>query len=545
MSVRGTPHATPRVPRAPPSLARFAAPRWSAPAWGAIGVTALFVALSCWWLSQDRAMPYSDAASHLLTALRFHDRMAQGDLLVPFTYELIYTPLTQFVGALGIFVGGRTVAAPVIAENLVYVPLLALACYRVGRRAFGPAAGFLAVVFALGSPLIAEQFHVLMLDAPLAALVATSVWLILESDRFERRNVALLAGVAAGFGMLAKQSFPLYLVGLVPVVLLRGEGWRNWRGLAVFLLAALAVCAPWYAYHASHLDTYLGAAGTAASVPPLAKPPLLSSDNLLWYFWALANGLLFVPLLAFAAVGLGVSGADAVRRPSQPGVVPELVAGLVGAWAAITALPHHDVRYTLPLIVFLAVLGTGWVVRLARVPRAVATAALAAAVCAATLGATFGVGPPSSAVLPSNRAAPDGEGVPPLETLTVYSNHDFMVSGPRNGGDLLALLKDLRREGVRQIVWQSAAAPPSYVDFNNHGLITFAKMARLRVPFGILDLTKIDRRSAVLIAGRTFDGSPPCVRLRGGTNLWIRLGNPSARGVRDFCPRFDPPLYGP
>jgi hypothetical protein len=39
----------------------------------------------------------------------------------------------------------------------VFVPLLALACYRVGRRTQSPpapAAGLLAVVFALGTPLL-------------------------------------------------------------------------------------------------------------------------------------------------------------------------------------------------------------------------------------------------------------------------------------------------------------------------------------------------------------------------------------------------------
>lgn len=47
----------------------------------------------------------------------------------------------------------------------MFVPLLALGCYHVGRLAFGRTAGALAVVFALGSPLLIEQFHVLMLEA--------------------------------------------------------------------------------------------------------------------------------------------------------------------------------------------------------------------------------------------------------------------------------------------------------------------------------------------------------------------------------------------
>ena len=85
-----------------------------------------------------------------------------------------------------------------LAQNLVFVPLLALACYRVGRMVAGPRAGLLAVVFALGTPLIAEQFHVFMLDAPQATLVAVAVWLILASDRFARSGSPRWRGWPSG-----------------------------------------------------------------------------------------------------------------------------------------------------------------------------------------------------------------------------------------------------------------------------------------------------------------------------------------------------------
>ena len=83
--------------------------------------------------------------------------------------------MVLIVGALASFVGGVNVASPIIAENLVFVPLLALACYQTGRLLFGPLAGMLAVVFVLGSPLVVSLFHVFMLDAPLTALVARLV----------------------------------------------------------------------------------------------------------------------------------------------------------------------------------------------------------------------------------------------------------------------------------------------------------------------------------------------------------------------------------
>jgi 4-amino-4-deoxy-L-arabinose transferase-like glycosyltransferase len=510
---------------------------WSAAAWAAIGATVAFVALTCWWLTQDHAMPYGDAAEHLLTAFVFHEDLSSGDLLGPLRYESVYSPLTPFVGSLGIFLGGRTVAAPVLAENLVFVPLLALGCYHVGRLAFGRTAGALAVVFALGSPLLIEQFHVLMLDAPEAALVATCVWLVLASDRFRRVDLAAAAGAAAGFGLIGKQSFALYVAGFVALVLLRGGGWRNWRGLAAFLVVAFAIAAPWYLVHLTEAGTFTGAAGGGPTVPPLAKPPLASLDNLLWYFWATANGLLFAPLLTFAVVGAGVAAVAVARRRDPSDLVPELIGGLVFAWLALTVLPHHDLRYTMPLIVYVAALATGWIPRLARTPRTVAIGLLAAAVAAATLGATFGVGHHSDVPLPGNRFAPRGEGVPATGTLTVYAAHDLLVSGPRDGGDFLGLLKTLRRSGVRQILWSDAEAPLWETDYNANGLLTFARMARLPVPSGgSFEPSQLEAHQALMLRRRALPGAgPPCARLPNGDGVWVSIGAPTSASALSWC----------
>src|SRR5262245_39180204 len=105
---------------------RAAISRLSPFAWGAIAVTAAFIGLTCWWLTQDRSVPVFDAGYHLETAIHYHSMLRSGDLLGPFTNVLQYPPLAFLVGALAMFVGGVNVSSPVIAENLVFVSLLTL-----------------------------------------------------------------------------------------------------------------------------------------------------------------------------------------------------------------------------------------------------------------------------------------------------------------------------------------------------------------------------------------------------------------------------------
>ena len=70
-----------------------------APEWTAIAVTAGFIVLTCWWLSQDRSIPIFDAGDHLEVALRFHAMLSSGDLLGPLRFTWQYPPLGELLGA--------------------------------------------------------------------------------------------------------------------------------------------------------------------------------------------------------------------------------------------------------------------------------------------------------------------------------------------------------------------------------------------------------------------------------------------------------------
>jgi hypothetical protein len=522
-------------------------PKWPAPAWGAIAVTALFVAITCWWLTQDRSIPIFDAGGHLSLAIYVHQALSAGLVLQAVTLMAPYPPFAYLVGQLGILFGGVGIAPLIIAENLVFVPLLALGCYQVGRLAFGPLAGLLAVVFALSSPLITAQFHVFMIDAPETAMVAVSVWLIIATEGFSRLWICAVAGLAVGLGMLTKEPFGIFVVGIVAVTAVRG-GWRSWRGVAIFAVIALAIALPWYIHEYAQIRT-IGTEATSSSAvaggveganePRGIAPPRLSPANLEWYLWNFVNAQLYLPLFIFAAVGwLWTMVAFARRRPISP-LTLELAVGAFAAWALLTETYIHDTRYSMPLTVYLAVFGAGWIVRLPHRGQIAATAALVLVAIANTLGASFGTGRPLQVSLPgSYTAALNKPG-----HLTLYSNQGYLVSGPHRDGDLLAMLKALRRHGVRGIIWsRSQAYAP---DFSFGGVAALAQFADLKPLLTIGREVELGPGNAVLDhSARAPGGGPPCVLLDDGTGIWVRLGNPNAPGARNYCPLPKPHFYG-
>jgi hypothetical protein len=533
---------TPASASPPKSIAqRVGVSSWTGYAWGAIAVTSCFVALTCWWLTQDRSIPIYDAGAHLETAFQYRAMLEAGNFLGLFNYESVYPPLVHIIGGLAGVIGGVNVAAPIVAENLIFVPLLAFGCYRTGRLLFGSAAGLLAVACVLGAPLLIEQFHVFMLDAPMTALIAVTIWLVLASEDFSRFNFAAAAGFAAGFGMLTKVQFAVYVAGFVCFVLLHG-GWRNWRGVLVFLGIGFVIAAPWYIIHLSEFSRIFEIAGTSpgADVPPGNAPPTLTVTNFLWYFWSVMNSQLLVPLFLLAIGGSLWMFATLVRNREGQGARLELLVGAFLTWLTITITPHHDIRYGMPLLAYTAVIATGWIVCLPRYARLAATTVLIVGVMANTLGVTVGVGREASLALASS--PPSTQQIP--DQMIFYARKGFLAAGPIRDGDMQGLFEVMRRNGVRTVAWslEQSRLP----DFSFEGLIPLAQIAGLSPAL----TSTVEFSPSPLVATLIHEpiGSqiklPPCRRLVDGTGVWVVRYDSNARKLALYCPGRNPQYYG-
>jgi 4-amino-4-deoxy-L-arabinose transferase-like glycosyltransferase len=482
-------------------------------AWGAIAVTTLFIGVTCWWLSQDRSIPTFDAGLHLSLALSVQRELSSGHLLEALTLAKPYPPFAYLIGALGISIGGAGVTTLIVTENLVFVPLLAFGCYQIGRRAFGPWAGFLAVVFALGSPLAIAQSHVFMIDLPETAMVAVSVWLIIATNSFSRVGMSALAGVAVGCGMLTKETFVFFVAGVVCVALARG-GWRQWRSLAVFAMAVLVVALPWYVKEYATVHA-AGSTAVAAANHPYTQdiaPARYSLDNFEWYFWNFINFQLYLPLFVFTVAGWLWMVVRLARRQRAGDLAPELMIGALVAWLAITETFVHDTRYSEPMLVYLAVIGTGWIVQVGRNVRVAAIAVLAVLAIANTLGTSFGVGKLIVAVLPGGHVLT----LQHRDQLAIYADSGLLVGGPKRGEDVLTTLQALRRHGVRRIVlYRSALFEP---EFSVAGLTALAQIAGLGTLVEAIAPNKLTMHDAVFAHGPVESGdAPPCLVLNDGT----------------------------
>jgi len=504
--------------RSAPSLAP-----WLAPA-GAALLALLIIAATARWIAADSQVPDFDSAKHLLTAWSYSDRLGDWDLGTPFSGYTQYPPLVHLVGAAGTLVASKNVGPPILAVAIIFAPLLALGLYRGGRLLGNSWTGLLAVVFAVGTPMVVTEFRAYMLEIPATALLAVAVWLLIQSRRFEALVPALLAGVAVGLGMLTKQSFAFFLAGFVAVLFLRG-GWRNWRGVAAFAAAALIIGLPWYVVHWDDLRT----TGEWA-LGQNSEGPIWGAKNLSYYGWSFVNREFMLPLLVLFAAGAVASVVRFVRRPAPDDHTPELLAGLVVGWAALTFyLKLKSPYYALPLTVFFALLSTVWLADVR--PAVLRTVGVGLGLVAAlnfTVAALHVGNPPGWRIaLPGAADTPGAQGA---RYVTVLSPEAWPASlDAGDHGDIVDLVRALKARGVRQVEFDNST---DVAYWNSTGLTALATVAG--VPRPPVYNPEALQAPADAFVWRAAPGPGACKALGDGTSVYASLGPPSTG--RRICP---------
>jgi 4-amino-4-deoxy-L-arabinose transferase-like glycosyltransferase len=474
---------------------------------------AVFVLVSFWWLTQDNRVPDFDSGIHLIYGIVYQSEMASGHLTFPFTDYNSYPPLVHLLGSLTIYLIGIHPMAMILASNVVFVPMLAFGCYGVGKFVAGPRAGLLAGLFALGTPMFVSMMHQFDLDPPEAAMVAVSVWAILESRRFERFGVSVLAGALCGLALLTKETAVVFLVGVLAVALLRG-GWRHWRGLLGFVFGLENVAGPWYVYHATQL---LGTFTTIGNLAPnsLQAPPRWSARNAGWYVWNLFNEQTLTIFALLFLIGVAIAVWRCVRHRITPeNVYPELLGGGLVSYLGMTYLTHKDPRYTLPALVYVAVLATSWIVTIQpRRMRLILSGTVIALSAVYFAGMSFGIGGAVRIPLAGAQNTMIYQ-----NQLTLYETTGWLRGGPQHDGAVLTLLRGLRPYGIHAIGIDPGS---SELDFNANGINPLAAS----VGIGTLPTPTSRPDGALLFLHAPKPSDPrPCQRLNDGLGIYVVKG---------------------
>lgn len=244
-----------------------------------------------------------------------------------------------------------------IMGNSVFMVILILSVYGIGKKAHSRRAGLLAAFLVSTTPILFNLSRLPYPDYALTAMVACAINWLLRVDGFRHRGYSLLFGLSLGLGMLTKQPFIIFVGPPIAYVFLKSGAVRGIRtrltaqrnpdaplaylrgSPLVAVLVALAITLVWYIPNKEYVTRfYLG-------------------HKLVLCYWVLLSATFYIlsrrpsPVTNFlSAVALGITIASVWYLPNILSFRRVLVAGYSGITISeepVTFLePRAYIRYS-------------------------------------------------------------------------------------------------------------------------------------------------------------------------------------------------------
>jgi len=326
------------------------------------------------WTLRDRTPPPWDPSDHLRYAYDYYRLLAHADFSgfarEFFSTRHYYAPFVHLISA-GVFLVLGASRLTGIGVNLLSLAALLWAVAWMSRHVYAKAPVAVegsdarvqpTVLLSVMPALIAACYHFsawlmhdAFLDFPLTAAVTVSFALLIRADDFRVRRDALAFAVAAGIGMLVKQTFAFFLVLPFLYVVIRVLWTRDRRAILNLALAGVVlilVASIWYGPHLQDVIAIYRENRQAAVNENEA--PLFSFDSNFFYVHALISMQMQLPLAVIFGVGLVYS---LVRCRKQSLI---LYLWILSGVACFALVANKDVRYTAPVLPAAALISVCW-----------------------------------------------------------------------------------------------------------------------------------------------------------------------------------------
>jgi len=321
------------------------------------------VAINYAWRSIELRPPHWDMGRHLYNSVIYLNHFNGGDLSHLLTDYKYYPPLIYWVAIPYYIVFGLSIKTAILS-NSFFVLVLGFSMYALGSRLWGRRAGLLSAIFILCSPMLITQFKEFQLDAPATAMIALCMYLIIRTNEFKNRGWSLAFGVVLGLTMLTKWTLGFVLI--LPITYAAGrclvDAWKTKNlepvfNMLIVLLSAYFISSFWYVQNLGQIRYDLITNGTTAGVNE-GDPAVGTYASNSWYSLNLANNQLYLVPLGLFLAGLAFMLKN-LRKYFAGNIYPILL--IIGTLVFFTLLRNKDARYTLPMLVGVAIIATYWI----------------------------------------------------------------------------------------------------------------------------------------------------------------------------------------
>jgi len=178
------------------------------------GLLLLQILLVASFLRVTHALPYEDAAEHLIKSITALKDLKAGALPYFLGRDRFYPPLLYQTAAIVYLVFPPDLLSGTLSQ-IPYWAILIFSLFGIGKLLFSRLTGYLAGFYFLTAPLTLLYSWQFRPDLPATAFGVLCVYLLLKSDNFKNRLYSWGFGLALGLGMLLRWWVGYQLLGVV------------------------------------------------------------------------------------------------------------------------------------------------------------------------------------------------------------------------------------------------------------------------------------------------------------------------------------------
>jgi len=268
-----------------------------------------------------------------------------------------------------------------VYANLVFLALLFFSVYRLGTLLHGRTTGLIAATLVGFFPSIFGNLRHFEPNVPLTAMVAFSILVLMDTQRFARTRQSILFGLCAGLTMLVDRLSGIFFLAMPALhMMLSGLAQRSgarsarrrtvWTNVGLAVVAGLVVCGYYYVnffqYHRQEVLSQVAAGEILDTGERSEIRDPFAPTSLLFYPLTLLDGQAGFALGLLTAMGLILVLLRGERR--QYLFWTWMLAPLI----VFTFIQKKQIYYTIPLLPAFAILGAaGWMSLRSRLLRTV------------------------------------------------------------------------------------------------------------------------------------------------------------------------------
>ena len=313
------------------------------------------------WSILNKGLPHWDMGRHFYSVLIYKTlwlEFFKGEKTIfnVIGFYNYYPPIVHNLALPFYFIFGKSKDA-ILISNFIWILVLIYSIYFLGLELFGRKSALVSTVFLLASLMLIGQFREFQVDMPLLSIFSLSLYLLIKTNFFRRRNFVIFLGLVLSIGMLVKWTFAAYAAPAVIIYFLysltkyKTERKQISLNFLLALLIGFLVCGYWYLRNLASIREDFAANGVNVAKSE-GDPTGINLASLTWYSKILLANYLLLPLLTVLLFGLsvGIIRKD-LRRNSL-----FLLGLFIIYYLVFSILPNKDTRYIMPAFAVLALI---------------------------------------------------------------------------------------------------------------------------------------------------------------------------------------------